>query len=362
MKKILATIISFVLMISLISCGKTNSAEVSSTTSEVSSKESENLKIVDSAGVEVEIPKEVNKIADSWKAHNEVLTVLGAGDKVVATVLSKKSMPWLYKVNPNMEKAVTTFGTSFNAEELMNNKPNVVFMSSGDANASKISSLGIPVVQLKFTTFDTMKECITLTAKVLGKSAMDKAENYNTYLDSKLKAIKDVTSKIPDSQKPKVLHVESLSPIGVDGSDTIINEWIEAAGGINAAGSISGNQKEVSMEQILEWNPDIIIFGANGASGEVTAMEQLVKDPQWQQVNAVKNNKVYQNPTGAFLWDRYSCEEALQIQWAAKTINPDKFKDLDINAETKNFYKTFLNYELTDEDVQKILKAQPPEK
>lgn len=362
MKKILVTIMSFLLIISLISCGKTNSTEVSKTTSDASSKEAENLKIVDSAGVAVEIPKEVNKIADSWKAHNEVLTVLGAGDKIVATVLSKKSMPWLYKVNPSMEKALTTFGTSFNAEELMNNKPDVVFMSSGDANASKISSLGIPVVQLKFTTFDTMKECITLTAKVLGKDAMEKAEKYNTYLDSKLKAIKDVTSKIPESEKPKVLHVESLSPIGVDGSDTIINEWIEAAGGINAAKSISGNMKEVSMEQILEWNPDIIIFGANGSSGEVTAMEQLVKDPQWQQVNAVKNNKVYQNPTGAFLWDRYSCEEALQIQWAAKTINPDKFKDLDIPAETKNFYKVFLNYELTDEDVQKILKAKPPEK
>lgn len=362
MKKILATIISFLLMISFISCGKVNSEEGSKTIDNNQSTKLENIKITDDSGIEVNIPKKINKIADSWKAHNEVLTVLGAGDKITATVLSKKSMPWLYKVNPKMDEAITTFGTSFNAEDLMKNKPDVVFMSSGDANADKISSLEIPVVQLQFTTFDTMKDCIMLTGKVLGEDAINKAERYNTYLDSKLKNIKDVTSKIPDSEKPKVLHVESLSPIGVDGSNTIINEWIEAAGGINAAKSINGNMKEASMEQILEWNPDIIIFGANGSSGEVTQIDQLINDPQWKQVKAVKNNKVYQNPTGAFLWDRYSCEEALQIQWAAKTLNPEKFKDLDINFETKNFYKTFLNYELTDDDVQKILSAQPPEK
>lgn len=362
MKKILVAFISFLLMISFISCGKVNSEEKSKIVDINQSTKLENIKITDNSGIEVMIPKEINKIADSWKAHNEVLTVLGAGDKITATVLSKKSMPWLYKVNPSMDKALTTFGTSFNTEDLMKNKPDVVFMSLGDANADKISSLGIPVVQLQFTTFDTMKECIMLTGKVLGEDALNRAEKYNTYLDSKLKVIKDVTSKIPDSEKPKVLHVESLSPIGVDGSNTIINEWIEAAGGINAAKSINGNMKEASMEQILEWNPDIIIFGANGSSGEVTQMDQLINDPQWKQVKAVQNNKVYQNPTGAFLWDRYSCEEALQIQWAAKTLNPERFKDLDINSETKNFYKTFLNYELTDDDVQKILKAQPPEK
>ncbi len=74
----------------------------------------------------------------------------------------------------------------------------------------------------------------------------------------------------------------------------------------------------------------------------------------------MKNAKVYQNPSGAFLWDRYGAEEALQIKWAAKTIQPDLFKNIDIAAETKSFYKTFLNFSLTDDQVQKIILAQKP--
>lgn len=342
-------------MVSFTSCNSSQSTNSSNVTEETNSKT-----ITDMSGAKVKVPTKINKIADSWKAHNEVLSVLGDGDKIVATVLSKRATPWLYKVNPTMGEAVTTFGANFNTEDLMKNKPDVMFVSSGDANANKISSLGIPVVQLNFTTFDTMKRCISLTGEILGEDAKKRADKYNKYLDDKVKMVKDITSKIPDSEKPKVLHVESLSPIAVDGSKTIINEWIEAAGGVNAAKDVTGNMKEVSLEQIMQWNPDIIIFGGDGSNGKVTSVNNLLNDLNWQKIAAVKNGKVYQNPAGAYLWDRYSCEEALQVQWAAKTIHPDKFKDLDIAAETKSFYKTFLNYDLTNEDVDKILKAQPP--
>lgn len=358
MKKLTSIILCIFLIVFFTSCNSSQGTQSSSNAP--ASGETKSKTITDTSGAKVQIPTKINKIADSWKAHNEVLSVLGAGDKIVATVLSKKSIPWLYKVNPAMEKAVTTFGANFNTEDLMKNKPDVVFVSSGDVNANKISSLGIPVVQLNFTTFDTMKKCISLTGEILGEDATKRADKYNKYLDDKVKMVKDITSKIPDAQKPKVLHVESLSPIGVDGSKTIISEWIEVAGGVNAAKDITGYMKEVSLEQVMQWNPDIIILGANGASGKVNPINDLLNDPNWQKVAAVKNGKVYQNPVGAFLWDRYSCEEALQVQWAAKIIYPDKFKDLDIVAETKNFYKTFLNYDLTSEDVDKILKAQPP--
>lgn len=362
MKKITTIILCIFLMIFFTACNSSQSTQSSNKSSSTQETSSKTKTITDTSGAKVQVPTKINKVADSWKAHNEVLSVLGAGDKIVETVLSEKSMPWLYKVNPAMKKAVTTFGANFNTEDLMKNKPDIVFVSSGDANANKISSLGIPVVQLNFTTFDTMKKCVSLTGEILGGDAAKRADKYNKYLDDKVKMVKDVTSKIPDSERPKVLHVESLSPIGVDGSKTIINEWIEAAGGVNAAKDVTGNMKEVSLEQIIQWNPDIIIFGANGASGKVNSIDKLINDPNWQKISAVKNGKVYQNPTGAFLWDRYSCEEALQVQWAAKTIHPDKFKDLDIAAETKNFYKTFLNYNLTNEEVDKILKAQSPAK
>lgn len=77
--------------------------------------------------------------------------------------------------------------------------------------------------------------------------------------------------------------------------------------------------------------------------------------------NAVKNKKVYVNPAGVFSWDRYGAEVALQILWAAKTLHPELFKDVDIAAETKKFYKEFLHYDLSDKEVGYILIGLDPE-
>lgn len=358
MKKISIVILSIVLLLFCSSCtaSKTTASSASSTSNASASKT-----ITDSLGRKVTVPGKINKVADSWFAHNEVLSILGAGDKIVATSLSKKAQPWLYVVNPSMNKALVTFGTNFNAEDLLKNKPDVIFASKTDTYIDKVSSLGIPVVQVSFTNFDSMKKCVTLTSEILGGSSIERAKEFNSYLDSKLKMIKSVTSKIPESKKPKVLHIQSIDPLQVDGSDTIIDDWINVAGGVNVAKDIKGNMKEISVEQILKWNPDIIIVGTNTDSGdEKNSVNDILNNPALQQVSAVKNKKVYQNPSGAFNWDRYGCEEALQIQWAAKIINPDKFKNLDITSETKNFYKTFLNYKLSNDDVDRILKGENP--
>lgn len=320
--------------------------------------------ITDASGKTVEVPLKIEKIGDAWQAHNEVLCMLGSGNKIVSTILTEKMRPWLYKINPQMKNTATVFeANSVNTEELLKTKPDIVFTPLNDKSADKVSELGIPAVQLNFTNFNELKDCFKLTGSILGDDAKKKADDYISYLDDKLDAITSITSKIPKEQKPKVLHVTSLSPITIDGSNTIINAWIEAAGGINAAGDVSGNNKEVSMEQVLQWNPDIIILSSNTlmkVSNSQKNIDQILSDKAWQQVNALKNNKVYFNPDGAFYWDRYSAEEALQIQWAAKIINPDKFQNIDIVKETRNFYKTFLNYDLSEEEANKIINDEPP--
>lgn len=336
----------------------------SSATSTNSNEKSQEKIITDAAGQKVKIPAKIDRIADSWPAHNEMLTMLGAGDKIVSTISTPQSVPWLYKVNPHMKNAVTDFtNETVNTEDVLKTKPNILFMPLNSKTAGKVKELGIPAVQLNFTDFDSMKKTVKLTGQILGGDSEKRADKYVSYLDSKLKMVTGVTSKIADSEKPKVLHIISFSPLTVDGKNTIIDSWIKAAGGTNAASEINGNMKEVSTEQILKWNPDVIILGSNtltDAKSAIKSVDQLTQNSTWSQINAVKNKKVYTNPTGAFLWDRYGAEEALQIQWAAKTLHPDKFKNLDIVKETMNFYKTFLNYNLTEEEANKIINDQNP--
>lgn len=358
MRKTLSLIVAFIfvltMVLSIAGCGNTQPT--------ANQAAAQKRTITDSAGKQVEIPVNVQRIADSWPAHNEVLAMLGGGDRIVATVHTPESRPWLYKVNPAMSKAVNTFNPTINIEELVKTKPDIAIVPVEDKSVDKIKEVGIPVVQLTFTDFNSLKTTFQLTGDMLGDAGKQKAQQYITYLDSKLKMVTDVTSQIPKENRPKVLHLTSLSPNIVDGGNTIIDAWIQAAGGINAAAEVDGSFKEVSMEQILNWNPDVIILGT-GNSGLGSKNADLIKtDPQWQKINAVKNGKVYVNPNGAFMWDRYGAEEALEIQWAAKTLNPDKFASLDMNQVTKEFYKTFLNYSLTDDETNRILTCQNPAK
>lgn len=354
------SILSIIFLSLLVVMSGCSTSSTNSASAKTSNKQAAARTITDDAGKQVSVPSTINRIADSWPAHNEVLTMLGAGDKIVATIHTPKSRPWLYKVNPAMNKAVNTFNPVINIEELVKTQPDIAFVSVGDKNVAKIQETGIPTVQLTFTNFKSLENTFIQTANILGGPAVQRAKMYNSYLNSKLKLVTDITSKIPQSQKLKVLHLTSISPNIVDGGGTIIDAWIKAAGGINVAASVKGNFKPVSMEQILKWNPDVIILGT-GNSGLGAQNANLLKtDPQWQQINAVKNGRVYNNPNGAFMWDRYGAEEALQIQWAAKTLYPDKFANLDMNQITRSFYQQFLNYDLSKADADRILNCENP--
>lgn len=368
MKKHIGIILSVLLIASgFTGCTKNKESSESAGTSVSSTVEKSNTRtITDNAGIKVQVPEKIGRIADLDGAHNEILAVLGYADKIVTSgqETSAELTPWLYKVAPNMTKTESGFKNGINTETLMSVKPDITFFEVGDKNIDKITSVGIPVVQWKVSDFESLKKCVSVTAEALGDDAVKKGKQYNEYFDNKLNMIKNVTSKIPEAKKPKVLHIVNLSPLMVDGGNCIINDWIEAAGGINAAKSIDGKMKEVSIEQVLQWNPDIIVFGKVRVGGQATAVqsmkENIMNNDEWKKISAVQNGKVFTNPDGIFAWDRLSAEEALQIQWAAKTFYPDLFKDLDVAKETKDFFKTFINYDITDSEVQKILKAEQP--
>ena len=316
---------------------------------------SKTVSVTDMGGTEVEVPAKVTKFADGWFAHNEISIMLTGAEGMVATACDPKAYPWMYKVCPNMKKAELSFGDGFNFEELAALEPQVIF-DSKDALREKAEEVGIPVVNCMFKTFDEMQKSIELTASVFGGKAPKIAEKYNAELDKTIKDIEKKTADIADVDRPKVMHGNSVYTLTIDGTGTIIDDWIKVAGGQNAVTeNTTGNaQAKFSMEQVVAWNPDIIITGKPGEA------EQILSDPNWASIKAVQDKKVYVNPKGVFGWDRYGVEELLQVQWAASVISPDLFGDLKMEDKVKDFYKTYLNYELTSDDVELIMAAQGP--
>ena len=314
--------------------------------------------LTDNGGQKVELPATVERIANLWDANNQVMLLLGSSDRIVATTQQISKMPWYNKVQPKISQASTPVsGTDLNIEELLKAKPDVV-VSIDKAQVEKARAAGLTTVQLGFQDFAGLKKNVVMTAEVLGTGqARSQAIKYIAYLEKNLKFVSERTASLSDDQRPKVLHIAGGSDVTkVDGSDSIIGEWLKAAGAKNSIDGVA-NYKNISLEQIIASQPDAIIVGNSDAQ---KGIDTIKADAAWKDVPAVKNDKLYRNPVGTFKWDRYSTEEALQLLWAAKTLHPELFTDVDLVKETREFYSTFYGYQLSDDDAQRILAGQNP--
>lgn len=132
------------------------------------------------------------------------------------------------------------------------------------------------------------------------------------------------------------------------------NRWLDATGGIDVAAEagIEGI-KQVNMEQVYEMNPDIIYITNFTETQPQDLMDNKFKGQDWSKVKAVQDGKVYKMPLGIYRWYPPSGDAPLMLKWMAQHNYPEVF-DYDMNAEVKDYYKRYYNYDLSDEQVTGI--------
>ena len=315
--------------------------------------------ITDMQGVKVSVPEKVEKIAALWNANNEIILALGGMDKVVATTDLIKNNKWFEHIYPRLKNLPAALnGKDLQIEELVKLAPDVIIVYNKNFQDELIKN-GFSAVNLIFRDYPDMEKSIYATAEVIGTDdARKKAEKLANKIHDNSEFVTARTKSIPDAKRPKVLHLlGGANLLKIDGTNTIQNTWIKLGGGVNAINT-EGSMIEVSAEEIINANPDIIIVGGNDTD---TQIKKIKEHPAFSGSNAVKNGKIYGNPKGVFSWDRYGAENVLQILWAAKTIQPDLFKDVDMKVKTKEFYKEFLNHDLSDKEYGYILKGLNPD-
>lgn len=294
-------------------------------------------------------------ILNGWPAHGSVLIMLGAAKRIVATVNQPRSRPWMYRVAPSLHHALQSPDRTFVMEDLLERNVQLAFLTPSDPSADKLASMGIRVIKTSFNDVASMRECILLTARELGGDAPERARVYLDYLDREVAEMARWRERLPArAGRPGVLHIPAWSPtLQADGGHTIIDEWIQAAGGRNAATGLEGNLRPVTLEQLLAWDPEVLIESA-------TASRQQ-RPEGYRQLRAVRNQRVHVNPDGVFPWDRYGCEFPLQLRWAASRLHPDAMPgDDDLVARMQDFYRRFYGYVLEKSDAQRILKGEKP--
>ncbi len=268
---------------------------------------------------------------------------------------------YLINVFPEIADIDTSFveNGEVNIEQLMTLEPDVVFYLASNTEEREmydnagITAVGFSTTASEYNTIETYANWIQLLSDIYGES-----EKANEIIEFGRNVEAEITAKtagLEEGEKPRVLILFNYEngTIKTSGSDFFGQYWIEAAGGINVASELSGTA-DINMEQIYEWNPDMIFISNFVAYQPEDLLNNTIEGHDWSTVKAVQDGKVYKFPLGMYRWFPPSSDTPLSLMWIAKKIQPDLFADIDLDSEVREYYEKYYNVTLTDDDLQDI--------
>ncbi len=384
MKKLVAIILTGALVFGLAGCGNTNStvnevessAEIEESTVAAtesvpeSKQEAEEKKatkvIVDHAGVEVEIPTEINRIVvGNTLPLASVLTVyLGGAEKIVGihpSSMGAAQSSLLSELYPEILDAKTDFinGTEINIEELLNLEPDIV-IGVGAEQAQTLRDAGIPAVTVSVSAWDynvveTYTQWINLFDEIFGESEL--SDQISAYSEQAYADIQEKVSSIAEEDKKKVMILFNYSEetMTASGGKFFGQFWCDASGAINVGHETQElGTLTIDMEQVYEWNPDIIIITNFTNAVPEDLYTNAIGGDDWSTVKAVQEKQVYKMPLGLYRSFTPGADTPVTLQWFAKTVYPEIFEDVDIKQVAKDYFHDYFKIELTEEQVESL--------
>lgn len=311
--------------------------------------------ITDMMGRTVEIPIPVQNVVTigSVPVQNSFIFALGKNGTIANGLPDSfvKQGRWKYQYifDPHLKGEPVMQASTYepNVEEIMKANPDLVF-TMDQSTVKTLDKSGIRVVYLSWVDAEDVKKLMTLMGDVYDRQ--DTARDYVQFFDSTLQRVDAKTAQIPVNQRPRVLHF-AFTTMTVP--HKIGDWWITKAGGKSVSDAPRDTESlKIEPEQILKWNPDIIIVATPSEIGAV------YNDTRLSTVNAIKNKRVYITPMGAHMWSHRGSETPLTVLWAAKTFYPDVFADLDMENETSAFYQKFFGITLAPDQIKEILSGK----
>lgn len=317
------------------------------------------IQLVDCVQRTVRVPQKVERIACLYAFTGHVVTMLGKGRDIVAVSNGLKRDSLLHRICPSILNAtVPKSQGSINIEELLTARPDVVFVpgdvASNQAEMNKLAQFQIPYLVVDYRSVAEQQYAIGMIGEAL--DARERASQFNEYYQACIARVSRITSQIPESMRPRLYHSVN-EPMRTTIHRGLVTDWLSVTGCRNVAllerQQMMGGKNMPGLEQILLWNPEVIL------ANEPSAAAYMLTDSKWSAISAVQNKQVYRMPIGISRWGHPgSCETPLAMLWTAKTLYPDRFRLLDMAEETRAFYATFFNYELSDEMVGRILSGK----
>jgi iron complex transport system substrate-binding protein len=242
------------------------------------------LTIQDDLGRKVKITKKPARIVSLSPSNTEILFALGL-DKQIVGVTKYCNYPFEALKKPK----VGGFADP-SLELIVNAKPDLVLASSIHKELIyRLEEFSIPVIALEPKSIEQVLEKILLVGKATGTN--EEAQNIVENLKKQINEVEVKVKNLPEDKKPRVFFELYHEPLTTIGGKSYIHDLISVAGGKNITGSLNQEWLTYNTEQILAQDPEVIIFVNHHASKQT--VEQVKKRSNWQNISAVKNNRIY---------------------------------------------------------------------
>ena len=368
-RQLLALLICLVMSVSLLTgYSETKAAteeQAQSGEQDATQETAETREITDMAGRKVTVP-----------AAENIESVFSAGPVAAIflyMVAPDKLLGWNYELN-DVEKSIILdkyqdlpnfgMGDAVNYEAVIAANPTIA-INSGKINDTMVSdcdalseSLGIPVVAVD-NELNNSAEAFRFMGELLGVE--DHAEELAQYAEQVFTDI-NALSDIPEEKKVSVYFGN-----GEDSLETAPrgSQHAQSLDAINA-GNVAdlelgdGSRVQISAEQLLAWDPDVIVVNGEPKADKSgnSAAEDILSNPDYASLKAVQDQKVYGTPNAPFSWvDRPAGPNRLiGMRWFSALIYPEYIK-CDINEEIHKFFDLFYHVDLSDEQLENVLKG-----
>lgn len=372
MKRIIALLLAALLLLSLCACTHTiEPTDVTPTDPSVSDPtpsaddptdiptepQPETREFTDSLGRTVTLPTKLDKVAISGPLA-QIFCFALCPDKLVgiATAWDKTAEAFFDTSYYNLPILGQLYGGKgeLNLETLLASGAQVVIdvgepkkTAKDDLDALQ-EQTGIVFVHITATT-ETAADAYRKLGDLVGMT--EEAEVLAKYCEQTYANITELMSKVT---KKRVLYCLGDKGCNVIAKGSFHGEILDMMAenvAVVDSPSSKGTGNEVDMEQILLWNPDVILFAPGSIYGTVTS------DSAWTELDAIKNDNFYEVPFGPYNWMGFppSVQRYLGMLWLAKLLYPEQ-ADFKLFTEVQNYFKLFYHCELTQAQFEDLMK------
>lgn len=244
-----------------------------------------------------------------------------------------------------------------NSEKLLALSPDLILANNNVKQLGKLREIFThvkkPILYFELKNLDDYIAAIEILGEVLDKK--QRANELIKYAKQSLELkdrVQDVIAK-HSLKKPRVYYAQGFDGLlsECEGSPHALLIALSGANNVHKCENISEyGRVKLSFEQVLTYQPDVILVY------EKSFYDRIFTDKKWSLLKAVKDKKVYLIPRKPFSWfDRPpSFMRFLGLRWLV-SLNYNEYFDIDMVSETIEFYKLFLDVNLTQEQAKEIL-------